>query len=105
MMLHYVLADGEPVGVTDVLMWARWYEGTFDSGERRVAEDTIGNGVWVSTVFLGTDYDFVGKGPPVLWETAVFEKDEPVDIRRYSSREDAERGHREVVAALTGAYL
>lgn len=103
-MLHYVLVDGEPVGVEDVLLWARWYEQTFETGERHVADDTIGE-VWVSTVFLGTDYNFLGEGPPVLWETAIFEKDEVVDIRRYSSREAAERGHTEVVAALTGAYL
>jgi hypothetical protein len=71
---------------------------------RRVALDEVG-GYRVSTVFLGVDHNFAMHGPPVLWETMVFDDsgqgrpwDEWQD--RYTSRADAEAGHRRVVDAI-----
>lgn len=91
-MKHYILAeDGRTPLAVDVMVWARWFD---DPGKRRVANDVIG-GVQVSTVFLGLDHDFTGKGPPVLWETMVF--DEEQDCERYASYEDAVAGHQRLV--------
>ena len=68
---HYILdADGNPRPEPDVIKWATWFE----KGNRIVKQDQIGE-VWVSTVFLGLDHDFTGKGPPILWETMTFRGD------------------------------
>ncbi len=91
---RYVLADdGTPRRVEDDLEWTRWHAGADEV--RRVAYDAVGDGVVVSTVFLGLDHNHSGEGPPVLWETAVFAADHEVkSIHRYSDRESALAGHK-----------
>jgi hypothetical protein len=60
--------------------------------------------VRVSTVFLSLDHAFhVGteKGPPLLFETMVFGLPDGAEYQdRYSTWEEAEAGHREVVRKL-----
>lgn len=68
----------------------------------------------VSTVFLGLDHRFSGKGPPILFETMVFDlyptvsmkfgnitlvRDD-VECSRYSSWDDAETMHHTIVGRL-----
>jgi hypothetical protein len=87
--LHYH-RDGTPC--ENVLEWAR------DFGEdRRVKQETLQNGYFVSTVFLGLDHNFSG-GPPLIFETMVFAPSgEELDIERYSTEESAKAGHEEMV--------
>jgi hypothetical protein len=58
--------------------------------------------VRVSTVFLGIDHAW--EGPPLLFETMVFGGPLDEEMERYSTWEEAERGHavmaRRVLAAL-----
>ena len=68
--------------------------------ERRVAETTLENGNWVSTVWLGLDHNFGMQGPPLIFETMVFPKEGEwgeLDCRRYSTEEEALAGHEEMV--------
>lgn len=70
----------------------------------RVARTTVGN-YDVSTVFLSHDHRFFGDGPPILFETMVFDNSEGEDwpdryCERYCTRAEAEAGHARVVAAL-----
>jgi len=74
--------------------WAAWFENT---EKRRVAFDDLGSGVEVCTVFLGLDHSFTLGYPPVLWETLVFGGPLDGEMERYSSRQEAEAGHREMV--------
>ena len=89
----YVLGlDGEPLRVEDVQLWARWWE----TADRRIGFDVVGR-YHVSTVFLGIDHGWHG-GPPVLWETMVFDAEGESPWRdewchRYSSRDEAALGH------------
>lgn len=39
---------------------------------RRVAEDTIGH-FWISTVFVPINHRFGSEGPPIVFETMVFD--------------------------------
>jgi hypothetical protein len=97
---HYILDNERRPARTDILTFAAWYE-NFDN--RRVAE-TFTEHHHISTVFLGFDHGW-GDGPPVLFETMVFGKDEnrhvddaATDIMcRYVSWDDAETGHKTVV--------
>jgi len=94
-MTFYVLdADGRPLGIEDVLVWARWFE----DHDRRVAMDMVGD-VRVSTVFLGIDHNWLLGGPPVLWETMIFGGPHDGEMWRYASREAAEAGHAATVEA------
>lgn len=69
-----------------------------DDAWRRVGKDEVNN-VVVSTVFLrGIDHSY-GSGPPLLFETMVFPENSLNELycQRYSTWEEAERGHQLVV--------
>jgi hypothetical protein len=95
---HYIL-DGRTPVPTDMMTWAKWFE----TADRTVSKTQIGE--WeVSTVFLGLDHAF-GDGPPLLFETLVFGGPLDSNMVRYSTWDQAEAGHAEMVnrvkAALT----
>lgn len=96
-MKRYILDEnGEPREAT-TLEFCAFYAGENDK-KRIVRQDRLGPAerFLVSTVFLGVDHDFSGKGPPVLWETMIFDQEaSTLDQRqwRYTSRADAEQGH------------
>ena len=54
----------------------------------------------VSTVWLGLDHSFGREGPPLIFETMLFERDSwsEEDVARHSTLEEAEAGHRRMVA-------
>lgn len=64
---YYILVGREVRRASDILEWYRWFE-THD--RRHVAETLIGE-YRVSTIFLTTDHNFCGSGPPVLFESLV----------------------------------
>ena len=89
----YVLNDaGEPVEEPDVLAWGLWMQ----SAHRHVADEAPIPGVRVSTVFIGLDHNF-GDGPPLLWETMIFGGAYDQETWRYTTRAEAEAGHRRAV--------
>lgn len=75
--------------------WAKF----FDNAEnRRVAETYVGKS-YVSTVFLGMDHSF-GHGPPLWFETMVFGgKNDEYQVR-YSTWDQAVKGHNTIVKAV-----
>jgi hypothetical protein len=111
MIRHYILdADNRPRPAS-LTEWAEWFGGNFE--KRRVAQ-TETRLFWVSTVFLGLDHRFSGDGPPILFETMVFERErqivklfgklrsfrEEMECLRYSSWDDAEAGHNATVKRM-----
>ena len=64
--------DGTPTRTNCILCWGQ-QQG--DYLHRRVALDTLENGLTVSTVFLGVNQRILDEGPPLLWETVVLDKD------------------------------
>lgn len=111
----YILNDaGEPIPCDDLLLWGAWME----SGDRILKQDFVEGEertvtilgrqrrqrVGVSTVFLGLDHSFSETGPPVLWESMVFGTSMDGEMRRYSSREAALKGHAELVQLAREAY-
>jgi hypothetical protein len=99
----YILDEFKnPVRAYDPLEWAKWW----DTANRIVQQDTIhiGDGQLadVSTVFLGLDHQRTTHkdGPPILWETMIFNG--PLDgyCKRYSTRQEAVQGHTKALTLL-----
>lgn len=89
---HYIL-DGHETVACDLLTWGRWLQ---ENDEVRIVKkDTVGESL-VSTVFLGLNHSF-GEGPPLLFETLVFKGPLADEMDRYSTWEEAERGHATMV--------
>ena len=88
--LMYVLDEsGEPVPARDLMTWGAWME---RRGIRTIARTRIGP-VTVSTIFTGIDQRLLGDGPPLLFETMIFEGGRDGAIWRYVTREEAIAGH------------
>lgn len=93
-MADYYDRDGRSM---TLLEWARSYEARTD--KKRVAETTLPDGRWVSTVWLGANHQF-GSGPPLIFETMVFSSQEDMqeeDCDRYSTEAEARAGHQAMV--------
>jgi hypothetical protein len=87
-------AENHVVRAKNLHDWAQWFE---DGGNRIVEQTTVGQGIVVSTVFLGLDHRFHGDGPPSVGETMVFGGPLHGEMDRYSSWDDAETGHKMMV--------
>ena len=93
-MIRYYDRQGNPI--TDTLTWAKMFE---DMSYKRIAETTLPDGKWVSTVWLGLNHNY-DAGPPLIFESMVFSsKDEmrELDREQYSTEEEAKKGHRKLV--------
>ncbi len=99
MIDRYILnANGEPVPCPDLMKWGAW----FGNGEGRIVAKTAAGGSMVSTVFLGLDHNFCGDGPPILWETMIFNGPHDGWQNRYASRQAAYDDHQRIVRLLQG---
>lgn len=87
---RYFDRDGAPISL---LEWGQKLE-----HNRQVADTTVGS-VRVSTVWLGLNHNW-GDGPPLIFETMVFEGPDDGWLDRYATLEEAEAGHAEVVRRL-----
>jgi hypothetical protein len=90
-------ADGSTEPTPDIRA-ANW-----EPDARRIGLTQVGT-FEVSTVFLIINHQY-GEGPPILFETMVFDKsdgDSFADLfcARYATKAAAEAGHAQVVAAL-----
>lgn len=86
----YVLdADNHVIEVPDIETWGRFME----EDRRHIGWTQITSECEVSTVFIGIDHRYIGKGPPILFETMIFGG--PLDHYqwRYTSYDDAMTGH------------
>ena len=95
---YYILKGRRVCKVKNVLEWAEFFE----KKDRLIKQETLKNGKWVSTVFLGIDHSF-GEGKPLLFETMVFSKrtkgslGDDLDQDRYFTYAEALKGHKKMV--------
>lgn len=90
----YYKRDGTPyAGVEE---WSNDFE---KRAQKTVAQTNLWNGFWVSTVWLGLDHNFAEDGLPLIFESMVFWRGKwsELDMRRYSTEEEARQGHAELV--------
>lgn len=79
----------------------------FMKRDRRIVEQTEVGDLFVSTVFLGIDHRLSEEGPPLVFETMVFDNSEEGKgdtfadyCERYSTWDEAVAGHRKVLEAI-----
>jgi hypothetical protein len=94
-MDNYILIGHEPVPEPDLIKWGRW----FGRADRRVLRDEFPNGVVVSTVFLGMDHGW-GEGPPLLFETMIFGRNDDSYQTRCSTWDEAIAMHMQALQYL-----
>ncbi len=98
---HFILNGREIVPAT-LMQWGKWLETNMN--DRIIKQEDVGD-CWVSTVFLGLNHSWDPDGPPILFETMVFEtgKDGKRDMSgifqdRCSTYDEAEAMHAKAVA-------
>ncbi len=99
---RYILSDDgiTPVKEPDLMKWAHWLE---KPGSTIVKQETLPDGKFVSTIFLGLNLDYCG-GEPILWETVVFDKEHGSQLQQNrcgGDRFEAERMHAAMLARHT----
>lgn len=87
--------DGTPYPNDDSILWAKDYKRL---NYRIIKQDRLFNGYFISTVWLGINHNF-GFGPPLIFETMVFDDRGNVDLdmKRYSTESEAIKGHSQMV--------
>lgn len=88
---YYILDGHKAVPCNDYFKWGEWHR----TADRKVKREMVGESD-VSTVFLGLDHSY-GDGPPVLFETLVFDGPLDMEMDRYETWEEAEKGHAAMV--------
>lgn len=87
--------DGKPITME------QWGKLRTNKSYSRIARDEIGKEVTVSTVWLGMDHswrdDYI-----LIFETKVFGGERDSQQRRYSTVDEALKGHAEIVALVKG---
>ena len=91
--MNYILEGHDAVLVKDIQAWGRWYE----AADRTVAKTKVTDDTEVSTVFLGIDHAFGVGEEPILFETRVFGGPLDQEQVRYTTWDEAERGHKSMV--------
>lgn len=96
---RYYAVNGRPMTMME---WARSF-----SHYRHIGLDLLrirGHHYRVSTVWLGLDHNWRPHGPPLIFETMVFEDDDMSGFEgiqcRYSTLVQAQRGHIRIVRSL-----
>lgn len=86
----------------DEITMEQWGKLLGDMEYKRVGEDHLPDGRWISTVWLGLDHSWALDGPdtPILiFETMVFDGDSFADeyVERYTTEQQAIEGHARIV--------
>jgi hypothetical protein len=92
-MEHYRLVNKRPVPCTR----DEWIKSLRNERERIVKQTEIGP-IFVSTIFLGSDHNFSDEGPPLLFETMVFDGNEDDYQTRQTTWDEAIAEHDRVCA-------
>jgi len=95
--MHYIL-EGKKAVPCDSEAWSAFRKE--DRSKRLVAFNETSTHI-VSTIFFGLDQQFYDGGPPLIFETGVLDKTaecELIDQDRYSTWEEAARGHKKMWA-------
>ncbi len=95
--VSYILDEDNNIVESDMLGYCEWLK---KNESRRIVGRTQVGDILVSTVFLGIDHRFYGKGSPVLFETMCFGGFFDEQQHRYCTWAEALQGHEAFVTVL-----
>ena len=95
--MNYILKDKMPIAEPDLAKWAKWFE---SETNKIVCRTELPEEVYVSTVFLGMDHSY-GGGEPILFETMIFGGEHDQHQERYSTWEEAKKGHEKAIEMMS----
>ncbi|RFS84612.1 hypothetical protein D0T12_13755 [Actinomadura spongiicola] len=98
MPVDYYRSDGRPATAEEAQRLL------LDVRGRLLAQDVVRVGgvvVVVSTWFTVIDLGVAANGTPLLWQTIVSDLSMHADVGRYTTRENAARGHARAVTMIT----
>lgn len=87
---HYILVGRMAVKANGFKEWSEWF-----CHANRTISVTRRNGIAVSTIFLGINHG-CNTEDPILFETMIFGGERNQYIRRYTTWNDAAKGHCEI---------
>lgn len=95
-MSNFYILDGKtPVPVDNAIEWAKGFNET-----RVVKQTTLPDGTFISTVFLGFDHAFFETEKPRIFETMIFGGEHDQFTERYSTWDEAEKGHENAIELI-----
>ncbi len=94
---RYYRRDGTPYTGENAMM--EWGKDFGDMELKIVKQETLWNGLFISTVWLGLDHSWAMTGKPLIFETMVFTASSNFDkdMDRYSTEAEALAGHAAMV--------
>jgi hypothetical protein len=92
----YILDDENKTIKASMHQWAKWIE---NNRNKKVVKQEVINDQKLSTVFLGLDHSY-GGGPPLLFETMIFEGPHDGGQWRYTTYAEALEGHNQIAERL-----
>lgn len=103
----YILDENKkPVKCNDHIERHKWIQSLPEdqrTGIGCIVDKWHGDGVSVSTVFLGLDHGWRSE-VPVVFETMIFGGERDEDCERYATWEDAKAGHAKIVEEVKAQY-
>ena len=91
-MKHYILKDKLPI-LASHIEYLNWADNSLDVA---VKQQHVGK-IYISTVFLGFDHSWGDAPKPILWETMIFGSKYGFYQDRYSTYDEALKGHKAAV--------
>lgn len=94
---QYILDENNQPVECSLEEWAKFFE----SPRRIIKRSEFANGEFISTIFLGIDHGWGDGYDPLLFESMTFEGGSMsgTDQQRYTTYDDALKGHDAMVAA------
>jgi len=97
-MLQFYNPDGELYTGTLEEVMAQIFKDVEDPEKKIVKQDRLDNGLFISTVWLECTIKFLWSDEkPKIYETMVFFAGSRMECQRYETRDDADRGHTEML--------
>jgi len=66
---YAILSENGDVIKCDLMTWSK----AMQEGYRKIRQEELPHGYWLSTVFLGLNHNYDPSGPPEYFETMIFE--------------------------------
>lgn len=104
---YYILVDGIPQKAKNMNEWISFMSSKEKWSIKTVVRDENGTPILISTVFLGLDHSFsiFNVSKPLVFETCKFVgSDYSEVVKRYYTKEEAEKGHKEFCRTFSGPH-